>query len=298
MSAPLIIERLTLVVPLGLRFWDAATRAFVGEGLRVIAYPEHNRSLQLQLLPNRSGVYVLHHAPGLLAFERPPERSSDSAPLAPRRFVLEVSDERRRYLPFTLEADLPHKGLWRPLCLPVLSPPRPGENAIPLYSLPGRVTPAGQVVLRAELWDATNNIPAAWAMVEARAGSAAPARGVADAQGRLTLILPYPEPRFSGLNSPPASTGRQLAQQSWRLQLQAFYSALPPTVARSPGPGPADDLPDLCQVVAQPPTTLWRNASRTRALDEALLRFGQELVVKSELPPEHTPQSVLLITPA
>ena len=33
-----LLERQMLIAPLGVRFWDVATGAYVGDGLRVVAY--------------------------------------------------------------------------------------------------------------------------------------------------------------------------------------------------------------------------------------------------------------------
>jgi hypothetical protein len=68
LNPPEIIERLTRVAPLGLRFFDAVTQQVVG-GLAVTAWPAATPAQQMPLFANPSGVHVLQHAPGLRDFE-------------------------------------------------------------------------------------------------------------------------------------------------------------------------------------------------------------------------------------
>jgi hypothetical protein len=112
-STPLqIIERQTLVAPLGLRFRDAATGAAVSGGLRVTLYPAANPSRRTHAFANGSGVYVAHRAAGLRAAET---GAGDAAfwkeTAAGVPFVVEVTDSERRYLPYSFPASLPAKGL-------------------------------------------------------------------------------------------------------------------------------------------------------------------------------------------
>ena len=126
------------------------------------------------------------------------------------------------------------------------------------------VTSDGQVSLQ----------PAAWAVVEARVAGMPPFRGVADWDGRVVVVLPYPEPaqRPARPASPPFPGGQALVDQEWSVALSAWFE---PT---SPVPG----IPDLCRTLAQQPATLWADAGRTRVMGEQALRFGRELIVRSE----------------
>ena len=62
-------DRVTTVAPLGLQFHDAATGTVVGDGLSVWAYPAGRPAAKRALVANRVGVYVLHHAAGLIDLE-------------------------------------------------------------------------------------------------------------------------------------------------------------------------------------------------------------------------------------
>jgi hypothetical protein len=160
---------------------------------------------------------------------------------------------------------------------------------IPLFSAPTRAPAGGLAVARATLWDATNNFPAAWAMLAASIGGKQVARGFAGADGQVALFFPLP---VSGVQAfDPSGTplrngmNTALAAQEWRVQLQAWYA---PTL-------PAPAIPDLCATLKQAPATLWSDATGASPLPEVTLQFGRELVVRSD---NAAPRSVLLISPA
>ncbi|MGB8509159.1 MAG: hypothetical protein WCD76_12300, partial [Pyrinomonadaceae bacterium] len=114
MSAPhSIIERQTMVAPLGLRFRDAATGAHVRGGLVVTIYPTANSARRTRAFDTGSGIYVVQGAAGLRAFESGAGDEGFWDALATRRvpFTIEVFDEERRYLPYSLQTRLPFRGL-------------------------------------------------------------------------------------------------------------------------------------------------------------------------------------------
>lgn len=301
-----ILERLTLVAPLGLRFHDVATGVSVGGGLSVTVYPANNSARRVEARVNRSGTYVLHHAPGLRAFEQGAgdEDFWQNLP-APQSFIVEVVDREGRFQPFSFEAELPAaRGLfnWLPPFEP--SPPSPpaAAQSIPLYSAPARALDSGMAVVRADLWNAQANAPAAWAVLEARLGGVLQARGISDERGSIALIFPYPKPTDSPLSSPVESPpllnkNVPLLEQTWELTLNAGYApaASDATPAR---------LPDLRATLDQlnaPHAKLWTDLAAHEELAGVTLRYGQELILKSQdsitvSPP--APQSVLFITPA
>ena len=295
MSAPgLILERFTRVAPLGVRFWDAVSGAVIGDGLTVEGYPAGQESRRTQAVVNHLGVYVLWHLPGMHAVEAGAGDAAYWASLPPpRRFVIEVTDGLSRFLPFTLAADLPVKGLfpWTcdPLASPVAAPPAPASTLVPLFSAPSRPVPAGMAVLRADLWDPGARSPAAWAAVGVSAAGRPPVWGIADGQGRVAVLFPYPEPPapWVGPGSPPAGPPRPLTQQEWPVQLTARYA---PALS-------AAAVPDLCATLQQPPAFLWADSARTQPLTGAVLHFGEELIVRTGATAT-VPLSVLYITPA
>jgi hypothetical protein len=284
------LESLTLVTPLGIRFWDEVSNDMVKDGLLVTAYPPTNPERRVQAFTNPSGVYVLRYLPGLHAIENGAGDTNFWSNLPPRRpFVIEVQDGNRRFQPFLFTADVPVQGLFTWECG---SPPSPTATMVPLYSSPARPVPGGMAVLRADLWDQGANAPAAWAVIEANIPGQQPIRGIADYLGRVALIFPYPEPLdfvFDALTSlPSVTTGLPLTQHEWPIQLQAGY------IPQHPVPL----FPDLCATLTQPAATLWADAAQSQPLTEVTLKFGQELVVRSHDSSSLTQPSVLYITSA
>jgi hypothetical protein len=299
-----VLERLTLVAPLGLRFHDAATGERVGDGLSVSVYPANNSARRVAAFANRSGTYVLHHAPGLRrAFEHGAGDEEFWLNLPPAQtYVVEVVDLERRFQPFLFEAELPApRGLFNWLSPFEPSPPA-GARSVPLYSAPARAVSSGMAVVRADLWNAQAHAPAAWAVVEVRLDGQLHARGLSDERGSLALIFPYPKPTdaplASPVASPPVNQNVPLLEQAWELTLNAGY-APPPAAATKPAP-----LPDLRATLDQlnaPPAVLWADLANLEELAGVTLKYGQELVLKSQDSPivsPPAPQSVLFITPA
>lgn len=162
--------------------------------------------------------------------------------------------------------------------------------ALPLFSAPTRSGGGGLATLRASLWDAYADAPAAWALLEARIGGGPTVRGLADELGRVALVFPYPEPSGFAEQSPPSAPFTKL---EWPVQLFASY--MPQR--------PVPTLPSLPDALAQPRAKLWADSGLDAPLTQATLRSGQELVVRSfdtspEAPLGGRPLPVLLITPA
>jgi hypothetical protein len=315
-----LLERVVHVAPLGVRFRDAVTGAQVRDGLSVEAYPkaealrrrrpEDEVFGRRRAFANRSGVQVLTGVPGLSRFETGAvgeDSWGEESPPGARRYVIEVTDTRGRYLPFSFEARLPFKGLfvWEANPLAPESPPAPQlPDGLPLFSAPARVPPAGMAALRAELWDAEAEAPASYALLEARYKGGLLGRGVADALGRVALFVAYPPPartpRTSPPDSPPSGAGAipPLTKQKWTIELAARYAP-----AGSP-PVAAQRFPDLYTVLNQKTATLWEDAARTQQLTAATLEFGRECFVRTEAaspptsPVERAPRAALFITTA
>jgi hypothetical protein len=304
-----VLERLTIVAPLGLRFRDQVTGSFIGDGLNVSLYEPNKPGIKVQAFANRSGVYVVHHAPGLADFERGAGGDNFwNSQLPKRSFVVAVTDAERRFQPFQFATDLPVRGIFNWVSPLGISPPTVVPS-IPLYSSPVRSVPAGMAVLRADLWDAVNRIPAAWAVLEAYTNNQLVARGIADDQGRIALIFPHPAPRpfaissppDSPLSSPPAATGLPLTNQFWPIQLRGRYAPIGPLHLLTGEFGQEPELPDLRVMLSQPEATLWADTECTEPLGEVPLSYGRELILKSRPSTSLSPparQSALLIKPA
>jgi hypothetical protein len=313
MATPFItLDRLTMVAPLGLRFHDTVSGNVVGDGLSVWAYPPEKPAAKQRALGNRRGVYVLHHGYGLRGIENGDGTQLywDNNPPS-RDFVIQVSDDERRFQPFQFTATLPVRGVfeWNGFDD---SPPS-ARSSVPLFSSPVRNVPGGMAVIRAELWDTAVDGPAAWAVFEAYDAGRRIAQGVADEKGRVVLIFSYPapitfaspSPPGSPLGSPPVASGPPLTEQVWPLGLRALYTPVRPvSPVSSPlnSTEPDQSFPDLRFTLSQPEATLWADAALSEVLLETNLRFGRELILKSRpilgSPLSATRDSVLFITPA
>lgn len=306
----IITDRLTMVAPLGLRFHDTTDGSVVGDGLTIWAYPLGRPTLRRPAVANRRGVYVLHHSFGLTEREHGDgTRSYWDHPNQPsKEFVIEVTDDRLRFQPFLFTASIPYEGIFK--WDTSLESPISGRTTIPLYSSPARSVVSGMAVVRADLWDVTIDGPAAWAVLEVFTAGKLIGRGVADEEGRIAVIFPFPTPlSFSSASppgsppgSPPVATSPPLTSQEWPLELRALYTPVRPVASPIDFTFPGPTLPDLRFTLSQPAATMWADAQQTEILEEANLRFGRELILKSRPSPSsplsQTRDSVVFITPA
>ena len=307
------LDRVTIVAPLGLRFHDTISGSLVGAGLSVWAYPFGRPMARRRAVGNRGGVYVLHDASGLMNMEHGDGTGEYWDQLPPKKsFIIEVSDDARRFQPFQFTENLPIQGIYKWNGSMDASPPAP-MSSIPLYSSPVRTAPAGMAVIRADLWDPTRDVrggPAAWAVMEVFEADKLVARGIADEEGRIALIFPYPSPRSfapssppgSPLSSPPVASGPPLTEQVWPLRLRALYTPMRPLSSPPDASESNQALPDLRFTLSQPEANIWADAARTEPFLEVAIQYGHELILKSRpsptSPPDGSRKSVLFITPA
>ena len=288
-SAMRSIELVTRIAPLGLRFWDPVSEALVRGGLRVAAYPAGRPAQRVAAFANRSGTYVFTDLPDLRDVLSGADAAYWAEPPATRTFVVEVTDQEERFLPTTFTVAAPTRGA---VPVPSVGSPPFGPPGIPLYSSPARVVPPGSAVVRATLQERANGDregrPAAWAMVRVRLPDESSACGVADEQGRVSVVFAHPSPVLDAVHppgSPPASAGTSLLNQQWRIDIEAAYDALEP-------PPTSDVLavPPAVVIAGQTPRQLWADAAGTRPLGSPTLTFGKELVLRSvdptKVPPE------------
>jgi hypothetical protein len=267
------LDYVSVAAPPGLRFWDGVSEQFIGSGLVVTAYPLGMGLRRREAVVNDAAVYVLPTLPSRRRFEN--EVVDEGAGVSARELQVEFYDRQRRFLPGLLRMPERHAGLaglWcgSPLTQTSFGSPLPGylsglEQAIPLFSASSRPVPAGMAVLRAQLWDAEMGRAAAWTLVEVSPPAHGPVMGVADEQGQLTLIFPYPPPQPSSLASPISGP---LWLESWTIPLRAYYGALA--------------APELCAILQQPPAHLWDSLSPALEMSEATLRYGEELILSSD----------------
>lgn len=274
-----VLESMTRVAPLGVRFWDAPTARPVVNGLVVWVYPEGQPDRRSRAWPNHSGVFVALDLPGLRQTSFGAGDEAYWSGVVRRRFVIEVRDANRHFQPLTLSADLPARGIVTPECGSPLSPLMAGDPVVPVFSTATRPVPSGSAVVRSDLWDLAHDRPASWAVLEAEYDGQILGRGVADQNGRVALIFAYPVPPDLPATpidgSPLGPTG-----QTWPIRLLVHYE---------PWPDPVPEAPDLCVVLSQPSASF---ADFPTPTGELPLILGQELVVAS------LSRLVLLVNPA
>ena len=263
MTSVAVLEHLSIVCPLGVRFRDEATGAYVADSLSVVVYPASQPELRSSGVTNSSSIFVFRNLPGLREIENGSGDSAFWTAQTPRfDFVLEVRDRSGRYLPFRLPIRLPQR---RILSLDLTSQVGREEGSLPLFSSPARGALDGMGVLRAELLDTGTQLPASWALVEAKAGEQRLVTGMADREGRLMLPLFYPKPVIT-LGS-PGNGNTPLTQQTWAVDFTVRYRR------REPRP----EIPDLVDVLTQPAATAWEQTSPLTPWTRATLQFGREL---------------------
>jgi hypothetical protein len=147
-------------------------------------------------------------------------------------------------------------------------------------------------VVRAQLFEYGSDTPAAWALVQIQVAVLdrnVIAQGVADKEGRLALIFPYPEPTNFSIGSPIG--GQQLlSQQSWTLTFSAWHMF-------DSEPGDFIDLDRVLSQTARAPDNLWDEGSPLIPFIAANLVFGRELIVPIRLPGDLRARK-LFVTPA
>lgn len=291
-----ILERIVLPTPFGVVFQDVATGSPIVDGLEISLTLVSRPALTLNLISNRGSAWIAPTLPGRTQADL--AATQDWSTLL-RTYRIEVTDRLGRFLPLALNAQLPVRGLyewpgWSALPQPPLAPLMDGESPpnvspkrIPLFSAPGRMVAGPLADLRCQLVDAATGGPAAWALVTARYDGVVRGIGMADAEGRATLLFPYPErPRPQLPTSPPAITDFR-----WSMEIAAYYD---------PPPGPPPEVPDLATVMAQlnQPCDLFASTSSPpELLGSQLLSFGRPLVMRTGNTPDGPSSSLFLERP-
>jgi len=278
----------------------------------VDVFPRARPQARTRASVNRSGVYVAQAVAGLYDRAGSPNSArelfefSDADPaelwsVATRPYRVEVQDPLERYLPVAFDADLPVRGLytWRARWF---SPPRaislPGEagsppqlmiERIPLFSAPQRPLPEPLAVVYAQLRESGADRAAAWALVSASIDGEVRGLGLADGEGRVAVMFPYPEPPRIALSSPPAARN----DFRWHVELEAFYHVGSAQVA-------PPEIPDLGLVLSQldmPRELLGSTLSPALPLSALPLEYRVPLSARTEATPAG-PSSFLFVSTA
>ena len=267
------LETVLIVTPLGIRFWDAARDVAVDSGLVVRARPETAPTETGQATRTRSGVYAFFGLPRMRAVEYP-LTDGPASPPAGGRYIVDVADSERRFVPVAFQVDVPFEGIY-PVGLGA-SPAGGGAPGFYLFSSATRTTGADLAVVRATLVEAATAAPAAHAVVELTLPDSRRVIGLADAGGQVALAFPYP--RFATvISSPPQSTQAAREPPDWPILVRIQYAPAA-QVALLP-----DLPPDLGSLLTQEGADIWASASGPPDAElSASLVFGRELVLRTD----------------
>ena len=288
MSNVQVLERTTRRFPLGLQVWDIATATHLIEGLE-IQVTSGARATGTRAATNRSGVYYAFSVPRLQQFELN-EDDIDAWKTQRRPYKIEVCDPAGRFLPFVFDADLPIRDLMTWLTSRT-SPPQPFIvpsdqssviQQIPLFSSVSRPVPDTLAVVRAELREIDTNRPAAWSLLKVSIDTTVLGIGLADQNGRVAILFPYPK-RSSSTLAPAISVFR------WDIELTAYYT---------PWQTAVPDAPDLAYLVKQfdsPRKLIQSMEFPTQALSVQVLEYRKPLTVRTEISATKKPSSFLFV---
>jgi hypothetical protein len=226
-----------------------------------------------------SGILGFHGLPGLRRFENSDAEDPWQTPQATRAFQIQVIDALGRFLPCTFAINVPARGI--ATFADNSSPPWIENGDVPLFSAPSRAVPAGLAIVRAQLRVLRTGGDAALAQVEAdycSAGITRTARGLADEEGRVLLLFPYPEGQHRAFNSSPPGTGGGVTDQRWTLEFRFFHESTS-TPAENPQPGlnPWPEFADYTLRLSQSQVLAWQRESPITPFHEGTLQFGSEL---------------------
>lgn len=173
-----------IVAPLGLAFTDGPGGQTILDGLAARAWPEGDESRRVSATVNGAGVAGFHKLPGV-KFD-----PADPFAGAKRAFVVEVTDSLGRFQTGRVRVEAPAKGV----------------VVVVMRSAAARTVTLARLAFRAELWDAANNRPAAFALLTVKVagnGGATIASGLSDAAGRLLAVGDWPTPKVP-VGAPPS----------------------------------------------------------------------------------------------
>ncbi|HEX8453158.1 MAG TPA: hypothetical protein VF647_13730 [Longimicrobium sp.] len=280
-----VLERTRSFSPLGIRFWDAAFDVPVTDSLRVFAWLAGGGFPPVRAVRSGSGVYSFPALPGRREQELP-AADEEHPELAgpPQEYAIAVDDPAGRWLPTAFSVTLPLGYRGEFLGASAASVPGPAGRAY-LFSSPARPVPASAATVRADLWDAELERPAAWAVLRATVEGVTHT-AVADEEGRALLVLPVPSVDRLRLGSPPGSGQGAPAGNRWPVSVEAWYE---PGALRFPFAGCTDvdsawpERPSIKSVLdEQRAAQLWQEDGQPPVDDHtAELVYGEELVLRT-----------------
>jgi hypothetical protein len=280
-----VLEHVVRRAPLGLRLWDIARATHLADGLEIDVSLRTRPEISTRAFINRSGIYCATGLPGLRQFESA-AKDEEAWTAALRLYRIEIHDPQDRFLPIAFDAELPVRGLFEnisflmspPAAIPMFgSPPALLIEGVPLFSTPSRPTPEPFAVVRAQLRELSSERPASWCLVTVSVDAKVRGMGLADRDGRVAVLFPYPDRPRPTLTSPPFANN----DFRWNVELTAYYEPRPLDT-------PAPVIADLAAIFAQldSPRPLYRSvASPPHELPLLQLEYRLPLTVRTEVGP-------------
>jgi hypothetical protein len=277
---PLEVSR--IFTPLGIRFWDLTQDVPISDGLMVNLRLMNSPAHPLPAVLTPSGVYAFFGLPGLRAAEYP-DGSGQFGPPRTFSYVVTVQDTLGRYLPAVLVYTLDQTGT---VLVNGIPDPTRGARLAYLFSATTRPVPPGVAGVRADLADQSTKAPAVWAVIRVQvSGQAEVWTGIADDNGRVLVLVPFPVVDRLRLGSPPGSGQGNITGESWPLTVQVLYSPDSLTFPLATLPGlvwPFTVTPNLKGILEdQKPATIWSDPATPVKQLAASLSLGQDLVLRS-----------------
>ncbi len=272
------LETVSLKNLFGIRFWDPALDSQIGEGLRVVLYPQENTRKKTLAYRTRSNVYTFSSIPGMILHETVADEELAS-PSATKNFIVEVNDLRNRYnsAAFSVELPLPYNGIF--LVDDDSASPSDAPRGFNLYSSINRLPASQFTFLRGELINRSTEEPAAHALIQVENEQRFSWYGLADENGKFAVMLPYPLLDISFGSSPPTSDGVRLFERTWTVSVSVMYEPL--SLIELPG----TDLPEYSSILSQGQAFIYTESPETDVGEvnelQAELVYGRDLVIKT-----------------
>jgi hypothetical protein len=270
------LERISCKTLLGIRFWDVALDTPVSDDLQVTLHALDYTRKKISAFRTRSGVYAFASIPGMISHETQAE-SGISSPQTIRSFVVEVFDTKRCFTPaaFMVDLPLPYNGIF--LVDDTNASPALTPRGFNLYSSPHRPVAPQFTFLRGDLIDRNTELPAAHALIRVENEEGLSWYGIADADGKFAVMLPYPLLHIAFGSSPPFNDGIRLTERSWSLTVTVLYEPLNLTSL------PGSDLPEYSSILSQGQGFLYTESPDTDVGEtselQAELVYGRDVVV-------------------
>ena len=154
--------------------------------------------------------------------------------------------------------------------------PGTGAPGFYLFSAATRQGATDLAVLRAALVDRTSGAPAAHAVLEVTLPDGPPRFGLADAEGQVAVLFPYP--RFATvISSPPRSPAAASQLPDWPIAVRVRYGPAGHTILLP------ELVPELSSLFVQPFVDIWPGASGPPESElSTSLELGRELVLRTD----------------